>query len=244
MTAITNSSAMELENTDGGLIVAVDGPSGAGKSTVCRAVAKHFGAKYLDTGAMYRVATLHVLDSGINPHDAAAVAEATKNLPVSVADDPDSKSVLLGGADVSIEIRDEDVTRFVSAVSAVPEVRENLVDLQRSLVAEAGRCIVDGRDIGTNVLVDAPLKIYLTASAEVRAHRRFTQDQAAGRNVIYESVLADVVRRDALDSSRPLNPLRPAEDAVVIDTSELSLDEVLDVIIELVEQSAKGTTEK
>ena len=155
-----------------GLILAVDGPSGTGKSTTCRALAKQLDAKYVDTGAMYRVATLAVLREGVDPADTAAVIAATANLPLGVSDDPDSTEVLLGGEDVSRVIREDEVTRNVSAVSAIPEVRENLVALQRKLAREAHRAIVEGRDIGTVVLADAPAKAFMTASAEVRAQRR------------------------------------------------------------------------
>lgn len=231
-----------LSNTaGGGLIVAVDGPSGAGKSTVCRAVAELFGAKYLDTGAMYRVATLYVLRQGIDPADTAAVIEATRELPLSVNDDPTSREVLLDGEDVSSAIRSAEVTANVSAVSAIKEVRANLVALQRSLAASAGRCVLDGRDIGTNVLIDAPVKVFLTASAEVRARRRHDQDLAAGRESDYESVLAAVKRRDELDSNRPVDPLRPAEDAVLLDTSDMSLQQVIDALVELVVQSTHNS---
>ncbi|MCQ9343872.1 (d)CMP kinase [Corynebacterium kozikiae] len=224
---------------NGGLIVAVDGPSGAGKSTICRTLAAQLGAKYLDTGAMYRVATLHVLREGIDPQDAQAVAQATEALPLSMNDDPASREVLLAGMDVQHEIRGPEVTNAVSAVSAVPAVRENLVRLQRTLATQAHRCIVDGRDIGTNVLTDAPVKVFLTASPEVRAQRRFEQDRAAGREVIFEQVLADVVRRDELDSTRALSPLRPAEDATIVDTSELNLHEAIEAVLTLIERSAE-----
>lgn len=224
----------------GGLIVAVDGPSGAGKSTVCRAVAAQLGAKYLDTGAMYRVATLHVLREGIDPTDTAAVIAATASIPLSINDDPASREVLLGGEDVSKDIRSTEVNRAVSAVSAVPEVRENLVAKQRELSAQAHRCILDGRDIGTTVLPDAPVKVFLTASAEVRARRRFEQEEATGIDSDYETVLADVIRRDELDSNRAVSPLRPAEDAIILDTSELTLEQVIDTLITLIEKSAEG----
>ena len=137
----------------GGLLVAVDGPSGTGKSTMCRALAKRLGAKYVDTGAMYRVATLAVLRAGVDPADTAKVIAATADLPLEVSDDPDSKQVLLAGEDVRDEIRGPEVTQHVSAVAAIPEVRVNLVELQRKLAREAGRAIVEGRDIGTVVLL-------------------------------------------------------------------------------------------
>jgi len=221
-----------------GLILAVDGPSGTGKSTTCRALAKQLDAKYVDTGAMYRVATLAVLREGVDPADTAAVIAATANLPLGVSDDPDSTEVLLGGEDVSRVIREDEVTRNVSAVSAIPEVRENLVALQRKLAREAHRAIVEGRDIGTVVLADAPAKAFMTASAEVRAQRRQTQNEKAGIASDYETVLADVQRRDAADSSRKASPLRPAEDATLVDTSNMSPEDVLEALINVVKESA------
>ena len=226
-----------MEN--GGLIVAVDGPSGTGKSTMCRALAKRLDAKYVDTGAMYRVATLAVLRAGVDPADTAKVIEATADLPLQVSDDPDSTEVLFAGEDVKGEIRGAEVTKHVSAVSAIPEVRVNLVELQRKLAREAGRAIVEGRDIGTVVLPDAPAKVFMTASAEVRAKRRYDQDVAAGREADYDAVLADVQRRDQADSSRATSPLKPADDAVLVDTSEMTPDEVLAALTEVVERSAR-----
>ena len=221
-----------------GLIVAVDGPSGTGKSTTCRALAKRLDAKYVDTGAMYRVATLAVLRAGVDPADTAAVIEATANLPLEVSDDPDSTQVIFDGEDVSRVIREDEVTRTVSAVSAIPEVRQNLVELQRSLAAKAHRAIVEGRDIGTVVLADSPAKAFMTASAEVRAQRRHDQNLVAGIESDFDTVLADVERRDAADSSRATSPLRPAEDAVIVDTSDMTREEVLDALVALVEESA------
>lgn len=223
---------------DGGLILAVDGPSGTGKSTTCRALAKRLDAKYVDTGAMYRVATLAVLRAGIDPADTDAVIKATTDLPLEVSDDPDSKQVIFDGEDVSRVIREDEVTRNVSAVSAVPEVRQNLVELQRKLARNAHRAIVEGRDIGTVVLADAPAKAFMTASAEVRAQRRHDQNLAAGLESDFATVLADVERRDAADSSRATSPLRPAEDATLVDTSFMSLEEVLDALTEIVKESA------
>lgn len=236
MTEVSNMPA-------GGLIVAIDGPSGTGKSTTSRALATRLSAKYLDTGAMYRVATLHVLNQGIDPADSAAVIAATAVLPLSISDDPASTEVLLAGVDVQKDIRGPEVTQNVSAVSAIPEVRENLVALQRALAAKAHRCVVEGRDIGTAVLVDAPIKAFLTASAEVRAQRRFDQDTAAGRDVDFDAVLADVIRRDELDSTRAASPLKPADDAHIVDTSDMTMDQVLDHLIHLVEASAERSNQ-
>lgn len=221
-----------------GLILAVDGPSGTGKSTTCRELAKRLDAKYVDTGAMYRVATLAVLRADVDPEDSAAVIKATENLPLEVSDDPDSTAVLFDGEDVSGVIRGDEVTRHVSAVSAIPEVRENLVALQRRLAADAHRAIVEGRDIGTVVLQDAPAKVFLTASAEVRAQRRHDQNVAAGIESDFDAVLADVQRRDAADSSRATSPLRPADDAEIVDTSELDREEVLNKLISILKESS------
>ncbi|NLZ57981.1 MAG: (d)CMP kinase [Corynebacterium sp.] len=228
---------------DGGLIIAIDGPSGTGKSTTSRELARRLNAKYLDTGAMYRVATLHVLNKGIDPADTDAVITATATLPLAISDDPSSTEVLLGGVDVQTEIRGAAVTSNVSAVSAIPEVRENLVALQRALAAKAHRCVVEGRDIGTVVLIDAPVKAYLTASPGVRAQRRYDQDTAAGRTVDFDEVLAAVVKRDELDSSRAASPLKPADDAHIVDTSDMTMDEVLTHLIQLTEASAERSNQ-
>ncbi|MDK8790135.1 bifunctional cytidylate kinase/GTPase Der [Corynebacterium sp. MSK039] len=244
MTTEMNADFSQLALIDnleeGGFLLAIDGPSGTGKSTVSRRIAQYAGARYLDTGAMYRVATLHVLKAGIDPADPAAaeaIIEATSQLPLQVNEDPQSTEVLLDGEDVSADIRGPEVTAHVSAVAAIPEVRTNLVQLQRDLAAAAGRCVVEGRDIGTVVLPDAPVKVYMTASAEVRAQRRFDQDTAAGRDVSYEAVLADVQRRDEADSTRETSPLRPAEDATILDTGEMSIEEVIEAIAGLIEES-------
>ncbi|MEC3919110.1 (d)CMP kinase [Nocardia sp. CDC160] len=212
----------------------MDGPSGTGKSSVSRQLATRLEARYLDTGAMYRVATLRVLRSGVDLDDAAAIAVAVKELPLTIGTDPSREVILLDGEDVSNEIRGNAVTKAVSAVSAVPEVREQLVALQREITVSAGRIVVEGRDIGTVVLPEADVKIYLTASAEARAFRRNAQNIAEGRGDDYEAVLADVQRRDTLDSTRKVSPLRPAEDAVLVDTSDLNKDEVIDELYRVV----------
>lgn len=219
----------------GGLQIAIDGPSGTGKSTASRRLAAHLGGAYLDTGAMYRVATLHVLESGIDLADVAAVAAAVRTLPIEVGSDPLDEAVLLAGRDVRAEIRGADVTAHVSAVSALPEVRDALVQAQRGVAAEHPVIVLEGRDIGTVVLPEAPVKIYLTASAAVRAERRNRQNVAAGGVDDLAGVLADVQRRDLADSTRAVAPLRPAEDAVVLDTTALGFDEVLARLIELTE---------
>lgn len=218
-----------------GVVIAIDGPAGTGKSSVSRGLASALGARYVDTGAMYRIATLAMLRAGVNLSDPAAIAAAA-DVPMSVGFNPEVEQTLLGGEDVSAQIRGDDVTRAVSAVAAVPEVRTRLVALQRTLAEGPGSVVVEGRDIGTVVLPDADVKIFLTASAETRARRRNDQNVAAGLPDEYETVLADVIRRDHLDSTRAVSPLRPADDAVIVDTSEMTQAEVIAHLKDLVEQ--------
>lgn len=216
--------------------IAIDGPAGTGKSSVSRRVAQKLGARYLDTGAMYCIATLHALRNGVDVNDPVALAAITANLPFTIGSDPQSEQVVLDGADVAGDIRGADVTANVSAVSAVPQVREHMVQLQRSLAAAADRIVVEGRDIGSVVLPDATVKIFLTATPEARAKRRNDQNIAEGRGDDYETVLAGVIRRDELDSNRPVSPLRPAEDALIVDTSDLTLEGVVEHLLALIEE--------
>lgn len=222
------------------VVIAVDGPAGTGKSSVSRGLARALGARYLDTGAMYRIVTLAVLRSGIDPEDSAAVGAAAAAVQLSVGYDPEQDRCYLAGEDVSSEIRGDAVTRAVSAVSSVPAVRTRLVDMQRSLAVGRGSIVVEGRDIGTVVLPDADIKIFLTASAETRAQRRNDQNIAAGLPDGYDAVLADVRRRDHLDSTRAVSPLRAAEDAVVVDTSAMTEPEVIDHLLQLVQQRSQA----
>lgn len=218
------------------VVVAIDGPAGTGKSSVSKGLAHALGARYLDTGAMYRMVTLAVLRAGIDPTDVEAVGEIASAVRMSVDYDPDGDRYYLADEDVSAEIRGDEVTRTVSAVSAVPAVRARLVGLQRDMAEGPGNVVVEGRDIGTVVLPDAPVKIFLTASAETRARRRNDQNVAAGQEDDYDGVLADVRRRDHLDSTRPVSPLRTAADAVVVDTSDMTQDEVIAHLLDVVEQ--------
>ncbi len=219
-----------------GVVVAIDGPAGTGKSSVSRGLARGLGARFLDTGAMYRMVTLAVLRAGVDPADAEAVGDTASTLQLSVGYDPDTSSFTLAGEDVSAEIRGDDVTRAVSAVSAVPSVRTRLVDIQREMAGGPGTIVVEGRDIGTVVFPDAPVKIFLTASAETRAARRNAQNVRAGLADDYQAVLADVRRRDHLDSTRAVSPLRAASDAIVVDTSDMTEAEVIAHLQELVTQ--------
>ncbi|OMC46921.1 cytidylate kinase [Mycobacterium sp. IS-2888] len=218
------------------VVVAIDGPAGTGKSSVSRRLARALGARYLDTGAMYRIVTLAVLRAGVEPTDADAVGEVASKVQLSVGYDPESITCYLDGEDVSVEIRGDEVTGAVSAVSSVPAVRTRLVELQRAMAGGPGNVVVEGRDIGTVVLPDAPVKIFLTASAETRARRRNDQNVAAGLADDYEGVLADVRRRDHLDSTRTVSPLRAAPDALIVDTSDMTEAQVIAHLLELVKQ--------
>ena len=220
------------------LTIAVDGPAGTGKSSVSRGLAQSLGARYLDTGAMYRIVTLAVLRAGVDLNDTPAIEAAAADVPLSVGYDPGEDRAYLDAEDVSGEIRGDAVTKSVSAVSAVPAVRARLVGLQRELAIGPGSVVVEGRDIGTVVLPDADVKIFLTASAEERARRRNDQNVASGLGDDYEAVLADVQRRDHLDSTRAVSPLTVADDALVVDTSDMTEPEVIAHLLELVEQKA------
>ncbi len=242
-TSGTNAVSDESDANNSALTevaVAVDGPAGTGKSSVSRGLARALQARYLDTGAMYRIVTLAVLRAGIDPADQAAVGTASATVQLSVGYDPDEDRSYLDGEDVSFEIRGDAVTRAVSAVSSVPAVRTRLVELQRTLARGPGGVVVEGRDIGTVVLPDADVKVFLTASAETRARRRNDQNVAAGLPDDYAGVLADVRRRDHLDSTRAVSPLRAASDAVIVDTSEMTEPEVIARLLRLVKQRSEA----
>ncbi|MEM6107655.1 (d)CMP kinase [Mycobacterium sp. 050272] len=223
-----------------GVVVAIDGPAGTGKSSVSKGLAEALRARYLDTGGMYRMVTLAVLRAGTDPADADAVARIAETVRMSVDYHPEGDRYFLDGEDVTAEIRGDEVTGAVSAVSSVAAVRARLVALQREMAQGPGSVVVEGRDIGTVVLPDAPVKIFLTASAETRARRRNDQNVAAGLADDYDGVLADVRRRDHLDSTRTLSPLRPAADAVIVDTSDMTEAQVIDHLLELVKQRSEA----
>lgn len=215
--------------------VAIDGPSGAGKSTIARAAAKALGFVYVDTGAMYRAIGLAVSRQGI------AIGEPEKVLPMLgealriglTYDDSGTQHVLLNGEDVSSQIRTPEMSMYASFVSAIPEVRAFLLDAQRSM-ARTANVIMDGRDIGTVILPNAKVKIFLTASAEARAKRRLLELQEKGEKVVFDDVLADMIQRDKQDSERAAAPLKQAEDAVLVDTSELTLEQSIDAVLNLI----------
>jgi CMP/dCMP kinase len=223
-----------------GVVVAIDGPAGTGKSSVSKGLAEALRARYLDTGGMYRMVTLAVLRADVDPNDADAVERVAETVQMSIDYHPEGDRYFLAGEDVSAEIRGDEVTGAVSAVSSVAAVRTRLVALQREMARAPGNVVVEGRDIGTVVLPDAPVKIFLTASPETRARRRNDQNVAAGLPDDYDGVLADVRRRDHLDSTRALSPLRPASDAVTVDTSAMTEAQVIEHLLDLVKQRSEA----
>lgn len=212
--------------------VAVDGPSGSGKSSTARGVARRLGWAYLDTGAMYRAITWWFLSHDVNVEDPAAVASRAAEPSLDISTDPDGPGVLVDGHDVTEQIRDPHVTDAVSAVSAVPQVRDRMVNLQRSAI-ESGPIVIEGRDIGTVVVPDAPLKVFLVASSHTRAQRR-NAEFAHRHEADLEDTMVSISRRDLLDSTREFSPLSRAEDAVEIDSTSMTLDEVIDAVVGLV----------
>ena len=219
--------------------VAIDGPSGAGKSTIARVLAAQLGFVYVDTGALYRTVGLAVLRRGVDPHDSAAVEPLLSELQVSLGYTEGGQRVFLNGEDVSGSIRTPEVSMAASAVSALPPVRRFLFDVQRD-TARRQNVIMDGRDIGTVVLPFADVKIFLTASAEDRARRRFEELLAKGTEVTFDEVLRDMKERDYNDSHRAAAPLRPAEDAVTVDTTGNTLEQSVELLKTLITERLKG----
>ncbi len=215
-----------------GFNVAIDGPAGAGKSTIAKAVAKELNLIYVDTGAMYRAVALYMLREGVNLTDREAVAGKCPEAKVTIRYQDGIQVVFLNGENVNAYLRTEEVGEAASVISPIPQVRKNMVALQKSLAAESD-CIMDGRDIGTCVLPDAQLKIYLTASSDVRARRRYDELAAKGEPCDFQKIKADIEDRDYRDMHREESPLRQAEDAVTVDTSDMTVQEVQAAIIEL-----------
>lgn len=218
--------------------VAIDGPAGAGKSTVSRAAAKAVGYIYVDTGALYRAVGVNALRNGIDTKDKPAVAASLDGISVDLVFENGEQKVLLNGENVSAEIRTPPASMAASDVSAVPEVRAFLFDLQRDIAAR-NNCIMDGRDIGTVVLPDAQVKIFLTASPEERAMRRYKELIEKGTKVEYKEVLDDLVQRDYNDSHREIAPLKPAEDGVILDTTGLDLEGSVNEIIRIIKEKVQ-----
>ena len=213
--------------------IAIDGPAGAGKSSIAKAAAKRLGFIYVDTGALYRTVALHLLKENIDPKDVSAVEAALPDIQVTMGHEEDGQHVYLNGEDVTGLIRTPEVSMMASTSSAIPEVRKFLFSLQTGM-AEKYNVIMDGRDIGTVVLPNADVKIFLTASPEVRAMRRDKELMEKGAKDSYEEVLADVIKRDYQDTHREAAPLKPAEDGVILDTSDLNFDEVINELEKIV----------
>ncbi|MGN0520747.1 MAG: (d)CMP kinase [Candidatus Fimenecus sp.] len=215
--------------------VAIDGPAGAGKSTIARAAARELGYIYVDTGALYRAVGVYLLRNGLDTKNPETVESTLPHIQVELQFQDGVQHVLLNGEDVSEEIRTPQASMAASDVSAVPAVRQFLFDLQREIAAK-NDCIMDGRDIGTVVLPQAEVKIFLTASPETRAMRRFRELQQKGATDTYEAVLADLKQRDYNDSHRAVAPLKPAEDSVMVDTSALTLPQSVEKVIEVIKE--------
>lgn len=211
--------------------IAVDGPAGAGKSTIAKKIAKDIDFIYVDTGAMYRAIALYFLRKGIDGHDVEKITSECPNIRVTLGyDDQGMQQVFLNEENVTPYLRTEEVGRMASLTSAIPAVREALLDLQRNM-AKTSNILMDGRDIGTNVLPDASLKIYLTASSAVRADRRYRELREKGVECDLHQIEKDIIERDRQDMSREIAPLRQAEDAVLVDSSEMTIDQVVSTVI-------------
>ena len=216
--------------------IAIDGPAGAGKSTLARQLAGKLGFIYVDTGAIYRTVALAVLRAGADPADAGQVAALLKGLDISMEYGPDGEQrMLLEGEDVSQAIREHQISGLASKVSAIPAVRDFLLDFQRRQAREHN-VVMDGRDIGTVVLPQADVKIFLTAAPEARAQRRLLELRQRGQQADYDTVLRDIIQRDEQDANRPIAPLRRAEDAALLDTTRLNLEQSLEALVRLVKE--------
>ena len=221
-----------------GFKIAIDGPAGAGKSTIAKQVARRENLIYIDTGAMYRAMSLLMLQNGIPLNDAEKIGQECSRAQIDISYENGEQAVFLNGENVDAFLREERVGNAASAVSAVPRVRERLVQLQREL-AESADVVMDGRDIGTVVLPDADLKIFLTASSRVRAERRYRELQEKGIEADLKTIQRDIEERDHGDMTRETSPLRQAEDAVVIDSSMMTVDEVIQNILDLIQSRRK-----
>lgn len=215
-----------------GYNVAIDGPAGAGKSTIAKLVAKEKGYIYVDTGAMYRGLAIHFLDKGIQPQETEKVIEACKDAEVTIAYEDAVQHVYLNGKDISSRLRNEEVGNMASVTSAIPEVRKKLLELQQNL-AKTQNVIMDGRDIGTCVLPHADVKVYLTASVETRAKRRYQELREKGEDCNLEEIAHDIEERDRRDMTREIAPLKQAKDAVLVDSSDMTIAEVVKTIVDL-----------
>ncbi|MEJ7616467.1 MAG: (d)CMP kinase [Pyrinomonadaceae bacterium] len=223
-------------------IIAIDGPSGAGKSTVGRMLARELQLLFLDTGAMYRAVALAVIEANLSFSDAEAIVEVARRVDIYLEGDPDSLQVRLDGRDVTQKIRSEQVSHTASVISAIPQVRREMVNRQRQL-GQRGGVVLDGRDISTVVFPEADVKLFLTAVPEERARRRFDEDRARMRELTYEQTLSEINTRDQRDSTRIDSPLAIAEDAIVIDSTELSLHQVYERAVAIVRERMESKPE-
>lgn len=221
----------------GSMTIAIDGPAGAGKSTIAKLIAKKKGYIYVDTGAMYRAMALYFIEQGIGADDQERISAAVPGMDVTITHENGEQIVWLNGRNVNGLIRTEEVGKMASASSGIREVREKLVELQRAL-AEKESVVMDGRDIGTCVLPNANVKIYLTADSHVRAVRRYEELRAKGQECDLDTIEKDIIDRDYQDMHRELSPLRQAEDAVLLDSSAMTIEEVADAVIGLCEKGA------
>lgn len=219
--------------------IAIDGPAGAGKSSIAKEAARRLGFIYVDTGALYRTIALNAIRNNVSLNDPAAIAQTLTNAKISLVFADGTQRVMLNGEDVSEQIRTPDVSAGASKVSAVPAVRQYLFDLQKNLAAE-NDCLMDGRDIGTVVLPNAQLKVFLTASPEERARRRWNQLKEAGTEADYDEILKDVNQRDYQDTHREIAPLKQADDAVLLDTTHMNFEEVVAELLRLTEERRHG----
>lgn len=215
--------------------IAIDGPAGAGKSTIARAVAKRMGILYVDTGAMYRAMALFMLREGVDPGDESRIDDKCREADITIRYEGDEQVVYLNGENVNPYLRTEEVGNMASATSARPKVREKMVELQHTLAAQSD-CVMDGRDIGTCVLPDAQVKIYLTASSAVRAKRRFDELEKKGQPCDLETIRKDIEERDYRDMHREHSPLCRAKDAILVDSSDMTIEEVIAHILKLCER--------
>jgi cytidylate kinase len=220
------------------LIIAIDGPSGAGKSTLGRMLARTLNLLYIDTGSMYRAVALAVMESSISSNDDIAVGSLASRVDIDLEGDPDSLKVTLEGRDVTDEIRSEEVTHMSSLISTIPEVRRAMVKRQRELGQRGA--VLNGRDIGTVVFPDADVKFFLTAVPDERAQRRFDEEREQETNVSFEATFADMIERDRRDSTRADSPLKIAEDAIVVDSTGLSIDQVFEKMMAAIETKGGG----
>ena len=218
-----------------GINIAVDGPAGAGKSTIAKLVAKEKGYIYVDTGAMYRGLAIHFLDQGIEPGDTDRIIDACRSAQVTIQYEEGVQQVYLNGKNITARLRDEEVGNMASKSSPIPQVRKKLLELQQGLAKEQD-VIMDGRDIGTCVLPDADVKVYLTASVETRAKRRFDELTEKGVDCDLEEIKKDIAERDQRDMTREIAPLKQAEDAVLVDTSQMDIDQAVQAVVRLFQE--------